>query len=308
MGLPEPYYDKGGITIYNADCREVLPHLSGIDLVLTDPPFGVLDEEWDDMNAQQFAAFCMSWLGTVRSLDCPLITFAGEKTRKLFNPLLESLYDTVRQIIWNKSGGSVAENGIWYSYESVYLCCGKDTWETVTPKTAVVGELIRKAREEKGLSRGGVDIAIRGKKTGLCYRWEEGACLPTEDQASRLLAVLPLNGEFSAALAKAYADRNETMAKAQAETAERAAKTLDVLTYATPSQRIHPCQKPLGLIRELIESQPKAKVILDLFGGSGTTAEACKRLGRRCIVIEQDEAYCRHTVERLRQEVLPLGA
>ena len=27
MSLPTPYYDEGGITIYHADCREILPHL-----------------------------------------------------------------------------------------------------------------------------------------------------------------------------------------------------------------------------------------------------------------------------------------
>jgi site-specific DNA-methyltransferase (adenine-specific) len=38
---PEPYYEEPGITIYCADCRDVLPHLPKVDLVLTDPPYGV---------------------------------------------------------------------------------------------------------------------------------------------------------------------------------------------------------------------------------------------------------------------------
>lgn len=42
MSLPKPYYDDGnGIVIYNADCREILPHLPKVDLVLTDPPYGI---------------------------------------------------------------------------------------------------------------------------------------------------------------------------------------------------------------------------------------------------------------------------
>lgn len=45
MALPEPYYDRDGITIFCADCRDVLPHLPPVDLVLTDPPYG-LDELW----------------------------------------------------------------------------------------------------------------------------------------------------------------------------------------------------------------------------------------------------------------------
>jgi len=39
--LPTPYYDCDGITIYHGDCREILPYLPKVDLVLTDPPYGV---------------------------------------------------------------------------------------------------------------------------------------------------------------------------------------------------------------------------------------------------------------------------
>jgi DNA modification methylase len=41
MSLPKPYYDQEGITIYHADCRDILPHLEPVDLVLTDPPYGI---------------------------------------------------------------------------------------------------------------------------------------------------------------------------------------------------------------------------------------------------------------------------
>ena len=42
MSLPTPYYDDGnGIVIYHGDCREILPHLPKVDLVLTDPPYGI---------------------------------------------------------------------------------------------------------------------------------------------------------------------------------------------------------------------------------------------------------------------------
>ena len=39
-----PYYEEDGITIYHGDCREVLPTLPKVDLVLTDPPYGVHTE------------------------------------------------------------------------------------------------------------------------------------------------------------------------------------------------------------------------------------------------------------------------
>jgi len=37
----KPYYDHNGITIYHGDCRDILPSLPKVDLVLTDPPYGV---------------------------------------------------------------------------------------------------------------------------------------------------------------------------------------------------------------------------------------------------------------------------
>ena len=39
--LPEPYYQDEWVTLYNADCRDILPHLSGIDLVFTSPPYNL---------------------------------------------------------------------------------------------------------------------------------------------------------------------------------------------------------------------------------------------------------------------------
>ena len=39
-----PYYEHAGITIYHGDCREILPTLGKVDLVLTDPPYGIADK------------------------------------------------------------------------------------------------------------------------------------------------------------------------------------------------------------------------------------------------------------------------
>ena len=36
-----PDYERDGIQLYLGDCREVLPHLSGVDAVVTDPPYGI---------------------------------------------------------------------------------------------------------------------------------------------------------------------------------------------------------------------------------------------------------------------------
>lgn len=44
----KPYYQDEACTIYHGDCREILPTLKPVDLVLTDPPYGVTQNKWDD--------------------------------------------------------------------------------------------------------------------------------------------------------------------------------------------------------------------------------------------------------------------
>src|SRR3990167_3773563 len=39
--LPAPYFQDDSVTIYHGDCREILPYLPKVDLVLTDPPYGI---------------------------------------------------------------------------------------------------------------------------------------------------------------------------------------------------------------------------------------------------------------------------
>jgi hypothetical protein len=48
-GLPEPYYDRDGITIYVGDNRDVLPHIGPVHAVCTDPPYGLafMGKAWD---------------------------------------------------------------------------------------------------------------------------------------------------------------------------------------------------------------------------------------------------------------------
>ena len=37
----KPYYEDDSVTIYHGDCREILPTIGKVDLLLTDPPYGI---------------------------------------------------------------------------------------------------------------------------------------------------------------------------------------------------------------------------------------------------------------------------
>jgi DNA modification methylase len=58
-------------------------------------------------------------------------------------------------------------------------------------------------------------------------------------------------------------------------------------------KRVHPTQKPVALCGWIIESHSdKDGIILDLFGGSGTTIIAAEQLNRKCRMMELDPHYC----------------
>lgn len=68
------------------------------------------------------------------------------------------------------------------------------------------------------------------------------------------------------------------------------------------SDKIHPAQKPLKLLENLIKISSKENdLVLDCFSGSGTTAVACHNLKRRFICIEKDPEYWKASCERLEQ-------
>lgn len=55
--------------------------------------------------------------------------------------------------------------------------------------------------------------------------------------------------------------------------------------------RVHPTQKPIGLI-EKIFADFDGQFVLDLFGGSGSTLIACEKTERTCFMMELDPVYC----------------
>lgn len=75
-----------------------------------------------------------------------------------------------------------------------------------------------------------------------------------------------------------------------------------IFTYpiVTNKERIHPTQKSVGLISDIIKIHTnKGDLILDPFMGSGTTAVACIDTERNYIGFELDENYCKAANKRI---------
>lgn len=61
----------------------------------------------------------------------------------------------------------------------------------------------------------------------------------------------------------------------------------------------HPTMKPVRLIVELVENSSQAgEIVLDLFGGSGSTLIACEKMTRKARLMELDPRYCDVIIKR----------
>ena len=58
------------------------------------------------------------------------------------------------------------------------------------------------------------------------------------------------------------------------------------------AERVHPTQKPVGLLEQIIlEFTNENDVVLDLYGGSGSTLIACEKTNRKCLMMELSKDY-----------------
>ena len=67
----------------------------------------------------------------------------------------------------------------------------------------------------------------------------------------------------------------------------------------TSKNDLHPTMKPIPLPAKAIENSSRENdIVLDLFGGSGSTLIACEQLNRRCYTMELDEKYATVIIDR----------
>jgi DNA modification methylase len=135
--LPKPYYQDDYCTIYHGDCRDILPLLPKVDLVLTDPPYGI------DMNTDYYTSRARgqnsrmdrnhAWhgkkhlpiFGDDEKFDPSQILLKAERYA-LFgaNNYASKLDDTYSWIVWDKKTEAIPQNS--FSDAELIYCFGAD--------------------------------------------------------------------------------------------------------------------------------------------------------------------------------------
>lgn len=230
----KPYYDSNGIRLYCGDAADILPTLDTVDLLLTDPPYGVnYQSNLRNERGREKLAKIANDRPEDRETVLQILRLAYRRLREcrhayVFGPfdLVELGFGGVADLIWDKgqqSGGDLSKP--WgSSHESLKF---------------------------------GVRVASAANR-------RDGY------------------GNGAARLRRG-----------------------SVLHYARlhGSQLWHPNQKPVLLLRELIESSSCiGETVLDPFAGSGSTLVAALREGRKAIGVEIDKDHCGVIAARLDAE------
>ena len=157
----------------------------------------------------------------------------------------------------------------------------------------------------------------RTGKGPICGHYFSGHqfVIPTEEMYGHLREILNahLRPGVSRVLTRGFAAQCREYASLKAEWealrrphfAQPRTKS-DVLRFETVpiAKRCgHPCEKPVELLQDLIKTSTRpGDVVLDCFAGSGATGIAAKATGRRAVLIEQEESYCRLIRRRLEND------
>jgi len=167
-------------------------------------------------------------------------------------------------------------------------------------RTRGAGEVIREARLAADLSAVQVADAVgahgRVNHGGAVANWERGANRPTEEQWTRLLAVLGTTDELRADFER----EREVCRRVMRIPAE--GPYGDVWDFPTvkPHAGKHPAEKPAAMLEHIIRtSSDPGDIVLDPFAGSGSTTLAALRLDRRAIAMEIDNQWIDRIVASL---------
>ena len=337
MTLRAPYYQHEGVTIYNGDCLAVLPELpdNSVDLILTDPPyFKVKGEAWD--NQWDKPAEFLAWLDRVlaefvRILkpNGSLYLFASPQMGARVECLIACRFEILNSIIWRKPPFATkaemfkkdAMRAYFPASERIIFAEHLDAegnagyQRKCDELRGFVFESLRayfdKERKRSGLSSQQIQDGM-AELTGVRYtfdrhtfstsQWE----FPTKQQyeAARVL----FNRSGGGFLCRKYEElRKEYEELRRPFSVSSKVPYTDVWDFETVGnyQGKHACEKPAALLRHMIAASSKpGAVVLDAFGGSGSTAQAALELGRSAISIELDERWCRKQADRVKQRSL----
>lgn len=313
MAGPREFYVDDSVTIYNADCREVLPHLSDIALSVWSPPYFVgkdyeayLDyPAWKALLAESlalhFAALKPGGFVAVNVAD--ILCFPDESMPRMRAESVGRQKGVTKEAV---AAARAAHPEMSRKELAGLLGCSEQTVDRrlngngvrggkYEPQTRVhlTGHLLEDAGYQSGLYLYDRRVWVKDPAWANS-KWHHDSYRSVDEFEYIYIFWKP----GPTVVDKARLDAHEW----------REWGARGVWSFRSVRANVgHEAMFPVGLPRRLIRMlTAPGDIVLDPFMGSGTTLRAAKDLGRRSIGIDINETYCRIASRGLGQEALAL--
>jgi site-specific DNA-methyltransferase (adenine-specific) len=246
--LPESYFNDDDVYIVKGDSAEALLHIpaTSIDLVLTDPPYGITPCGWDVV---------------------PNLTRLWNALKELGKPSCAYVFTTSQPFTTDL----INSNRGWFKYEWVW-------------------------RKNQGSNFASSKyMPIRYHENVLVFYSSQPLYnpprVPRWSNQSRQRMKTPVGKGKQKRNFGTMANTGNVQYDSETKTPE---SVLEIKCVPNGGgHRVHQTQKPVELMQYLVETYTeKNNIVIDPFLGSGTTAIASAKTGRKCIGIEISEEYC----------------
>jgi site-specific DNA-methyltransferase (adenine-specific) len=298
--------------LIHGDCLESIKKLSdkSINLICIDPPYNIGKDDWDDLgfakkgyngatesssNDEYF-----SWMGSLFKESERILKDNGSffvfhndfrSLAKLDEKIQENTSLVFRQmIVWNKRFEGSPNKGF---LDGFIVRSGLSNWnkmaEYILFYTFNNSWKLKEERIKRGVKQTTISQEIlskNGKQTGWYSNIETGKNFPTEE------TIVPIKKHLDL-------DIEDIVPKFNDQKLHHS-----VWNYGPDTNKLgHVTPKPVDLIKNIIlHTTDENDVVLDYFGGSGTTAIAATQLNRKFILIEKEQEYVDLIKSRLQDE------
>ena len=293
--------------------RQMPPH--SVSLILTDPPYHATKKRniygdtafADDRHYLEWMAeYAIEWRRVLRP-NGSLFCFCDSSMSGRLDVLFAGNFNVLSRIVWTKPNepgfdgwkGKMRKEALrqWYPHSERILFA----------EPAVEGSLfrspfalfLRNARMQAGLTMHELTsrIGAHGKVNhgGAVSNWEDGRNTPSKDQYEKLRRALIATGRISSM--PSYEDVIRPFV------IDGSKEFTDVWTFPSvrPYRGKHPAEKPIAMLEHAIEATTfPGDIVLDCFGGGGSTALAALGLKRRCVMMEIVPQWIAEIARRIR--------
>jgi len=305
-------YRKKNIKLVNSDCLELMKSLkdNSVDLIATDPPYyKVKTAAWDRQWPTKEAFF--KWLNSVLN-ECQrvlkptgsLYLFCSPYLASETELLINQHFTVLNHIVWRKPTGR-------------HMGCCKESLIKYFPQTErIIFAESRKPRvfqyepirahladtmKSSGVSSKHANEATKTKMSGHWFGKSQFS-MPSRSHYRTLRRLAPSLKPYEALRSEFVAIRQKAGQSGRKFAVTKHVPYTDVWDFKVvqPYNGKHPCEKPLALMEHIIAaSSNKSDLVFDPFTGSGSTAIAANKLGRKFIGSEMGEVEYNQAIERL---------